>query len=734
MSPEPKPARPDAAPPEAGPGADANAAERSADDGEELGEGPTHSTTSVPRARAAHTSPPTDPQDEPQESGSIQVCHLYAERGDHGEFDALEIDASEFDPQIHAAWTGDAEDCWEGQQEIVCWLLPADGYHLEFDEEVGQWWGTPGQYAIYPQTLIDCEETPACHWVQMDLYDIDSLADRELYLGLLERGELTWIGEGEAGYSEDGPIYVNHTFIPPRDCFEWSHTSGTCEDPAGTFDYSVSVGAEHPSVRFELHHAPSAGGSPALLTTLGTVASHDSATFDEDELVPGVYELRAFTADESAPLPHLEVTFEVIAPQGCGDLLPTVLGGTCVDGVPYLGFTIVLNDPQGEVTYPEDAEILFLNAKNGDGDHAIALELRQEGSYEHGGTSYSYSATGTTHTWEGLLLWPGAAVDSSGAAIGWPGWQAHADGTYTNVGLSNFGWTRGGVDIQVSVNPTITIEDVAYPATAPECDGVLHEEVCEYIDGQSMKVTYYGTAPEGSIRWIDGNECAPVLICVEDGDGYTSMEIMASELQPTDRLWDEDAAFQGGCAEPQEPSLAGSFIGELCVADSPWLEYDISIHNPDNLPLDGVSDGEEPRATITFLNDGGPDYTLPGTYALGAGRVLWPGATVGPADGLSVADIDPYDSSTFVPTDWPGWIDDPVDGWVEVADPQEDFGWTRDGVQVRVQVNPEFTVEVNYPPATPTCVASPPEEFEGVLGAPPLPAAVPVRGVATYAG
>jgi hypothetical protein len=95
-------------------------------------------------------------------------------------------------------------------------------------------------------------------------------------------------------------------------------------------------------------------------------------------------------------------------------------------------------------------------------------------------------------------------------------------------------------------------------------------------------------------------------------------------------------------------------------------------------------------ATVTFLDlDGNVVETHTTTFQAGeTRRFVYPGAEVD-ANGN--------------PVDWPGWIWD-GDEWV--IDPTD--ARLRDGLTVRVEVNPTATGTVTYPPATPDCDASPP--------------------------
>lgn len=371
-------------------------------------------------------------------------------------------------------------------------------------------------------------------------------------------------------------------------------------------------------------------------------------------------------------------------PEDCFITPPNIDGslvvGACVDGVPYFDYTIRLTDPDDQVA-PGDKQtaiITFLHPSDASLNHAIEVDL-----------------TGGPNEWTGQELWPGAGVSPAA----WPGWEQASDGTYTSVGDANFGWTRDGVDVKIELNPELVLTQVMYPDASPECDTPPPTDICVWDGTSASKVTIYGPVPEDATPW-------------------------------------DDELANGGCDVPEPASLAGSLLNSICVADSPWMFYNINLHNPDGVPIAGVGPGESPTAKISFLNPNGADFVI-SDLAIGSGYFLWPGAKVEPAPGLTDADIDPTDPSTFVPTNWPGWYQDEAGNWFEHTDPQDDFGWTRNSVDVRIDVNPSTTFTVNYPPPSPVCAARPPEEFTIVAGAPPLPEAAPavaVTAVATFAG
>ncbi|QJW35752.1 peptidase [Cellulosimicrobium protaetiae] len=124
-----------------------------------------------------------------------------------------------------------------------------------------------------------------------------------------------------------------------------------------------------------------------------------------------------------------------------------------------------------------------------------------------------------------------------------------------------------------------------------------------------------------------------------------------------------------------EPTIDLTVLTPVCDGDVPYLEYAVDVTGTDN-----------DTATITWINPDGDDIVQSGMPL--SGRVLWPGAVVGP-DGRGA--------------DWPGWS--LVDGeWVE----GDEFDWVRPSVQVLFQVNPETVVTVDYPPSSPNCATNPP--------------------------
>jgi LPXTG-motif cell wall-anchored protein len=105
----------------------------------------------------------------------------------------------------------------------------------------------------------------------------------------------------------------------------------------------------------------------------------------------------------------------------------------------------------------------------------------------------------------------------------------------------------------------------------------------------------------------------------------------------------------------------------VCQADIPYIQYAIEVSGTPNT-----------TATITFIDNKGVEVARHENQPF-TGKLIYPGASVNPAD-------------------WPGWK---LENGKWVIDPTDaNF---RDGLTVRVEVNPTATASVTYPPATELC-------------------------------
>ncbi|MFC6354744.1 prealbumin-like fold domain-containing protein [Luethyella okanaganae] len=146
-----------------------------------------------------------------------------------------------------------------------------------------------------------------------------------------------------------------------------------------------------------------------------------------------------------------------------------------------------------------------------------------------------------------------------------------------------------------------------------------------------------------------------------------------------------------------------------CVLDAPWLYYEVTPYNTQNVdPLVirliwwtqaafGGHDPSIPASDIAaILADGASKVDtigVPAGWVDGqtiSGRILWPGAAVGP-DGQGTA--------------WPGWRQLPDGTWV--LDPSSAFYELRGSAITEVRINPTTDATTVYPPATPNCNATP---------------------------
>src|SRR5690606_8387883 len=132
---------------------------------------------------------------------------------------------------------------------------------------------------------------------------------------------------------------------------------------------------------------------------------------------------------------------------------------------------------------------------------------------------------------------------------------------------------------------------------------------------------------------------------------------------------------------PDEPSLAGSWANAVCLQSAPWINFEVTLTDPD-----GQSTGNQ--ATLV-LSDATHRLALDlGSLGSGriAGSVLWPGAS---GDGQGVGN------------GWPGWVYEQGE-WLQTPG---NFAWTRGDIRAYIRVNPELEVPLTYPDETAECAA-----------------------------
>jgi hypothetical protein len=112
----------------------------------------------------------------------------------------------------------------------------------------------------------------------------------------------------------------------------------------------------------------------------------------------------------------------------------------CVDGVPYINYSVVLTDPDGQA-----------------GSHTAYLRLSKAGE-----SIELKLGELVDNKLSGSIVWPGANADGSK----YPGWTK-VGGTWTPTS-GNFAWTRGDITAVIHVNPDLTVP-LSYPAAASGC-------------------------------------------------------------------------------------------------------------------------------------------------------------------------------------------------------------------------------------------------------------------------
>jgi len=113
---------------------------------------------------------------------------------------------------------------------------------------------------------------------------------------------------------------------------------------------------------------------------------------------------------------------------------------TCVDGVPWIDYSITLTDPDGEAK----SHTAYLRLSKG--GESVDLKLGEL----------------VDDKLSGSIVWPGAAADGSA----YPGWTK-SGGAWTETS-GNFAWTRGDIKAVIHVNPAVTVP-LSYPATTSGC-------------------------------------------------------------------------------------------------------------------------------------------------------------------------------------------------------------------------------------------------------------------------
>jgi hypothetical protein len=258
------------------------------------------------------------------------------------------------------------------------------------------------------------------------------------------------------------------------------------------------------------------------------------------------------------------------------------------------------------------------------------------------GEHYSWSQVSKTDT----LVVVRATADE--------GYVFAADGDYA-------GGTTRDFSFEFKTEPCPELIQVpAQPASTDVC-GVDHDAVTLPDDTEQIAWTLVGDPKSGSAKAVATAKAHYVF----DEKGTKVLEF----------------GYEFDQTECETPTLSGSTAGAVCDANTPWIVFDVVLNDPD-----GISTG---HTAYLVLSDGthtekvelgplGEDGTL-------QGRVLWPGAEVDEAGN---------------PIAWPGWKQLPNGRWV-VTD--ENFGWTHELTSATIEVNPELSIVLEYPPAASGC-------------------------------
>jgi len=230
------------------------------------------------------------------------------------------------------------------------------------------------------------------------------------------------------------------------------------------------------------------------------------------------------------------------------------------------------------------------------------------------------------------------------------------DGILTDVGTLNITVTAEN-DEPVAVDDSVTTNEDT-PIT------ILVLDNDSDIDGDEITVTI-ATSDEGLVVInsdgtitftpnLDFVGEATVSYTISDGNGGTDIAIVTITIL-------EDISLT-------------VIANEICINDTPYVNYAIT-------PV-GFSPSN--GATITWRKKDGTIVEEITNQSL-SGQLLWPGAVLD-SNGVCIA--------------WPGW--EFTNGvWVEISD------GLRPEMELVISVNPETTVTVYYPPATPQCSANP---------------------------
>ena len=237
-------------------------------------------------------------------------------------------------------------------------------------------------------------------------------------------------------------------------------------------------------------------------------------------------------------------------------------------------------------------------------------------------------------------------------------------------------WTAGEVDLEgTTYSVTITANEGSRFTDGPSVTLTAGFEVtsgCEQTVAEPTLTPPTCSAP-GS---VDTTE-TPYYTWTTNEDGtYTAVAKQGVRLvgQTTYGPYDTAQLPADQCVEP---SIGLTAFSPVCQSDIPYIQYEIQVSGTDAT-----------TAKITLIDNTGTVVAVHENMGL-TGRFLYPGASDDPQD-------------------WPGWKQ--VGGKWVLDD--KDHHW-RQGLKVRVEVNPTAETSVVYPAETPACFDPPVVDQEG---------------------
>ncbi len=246
-----------------------------------------------------------------------------------------------------------------------------------------------------------------------------------------------------------------------------------------------------------------------------------------------------------------------------------------------------------------------------------------------------------------------------------------------------------------AINVTASVTDLNCEPGTGSFTARVAEGSTEHSD-KLLWTTTAGTVPSDVANTVSGPTTVTITVRLADdyvgGDFALNDESTLASVSTVSVDGIETAllTWTFTFSTPEDcPSLAASSASSQCEQDAPYLTWSIDLSDTKGL----VSLPTVATLTLRSTTNPAQTYTFPTVPITSAGvttgSALWPGAAID-GDGNGIA--------------WPGWAF--VGGEWVVDD--SNFGWVRGSdVELHIEVNPEVTVPVSYPDATPDC-ADPP--------------------------